>query len=304
MRNRQTLAPFVAAALGGLAGCSIQTQFLCEASEECDIGADGVCEADGRCSYVDSTCESGRRYGGAGDDGGDCLSDGGGDHEGPEPGGPEAPEGLIANVVSPTQIDLTWTAPEGAAVTGYKIERCGGSASCTDFAQIGTAEGSPYSSTGLTAGTAYRFRLLAHDAAGNESVYSAIADATTETVPEVLSFQGQGNQNIPDANQAGITQTIDVSDARTVRSLNFKILVEHPWRGDIRVTLSHGGKSVILQDHEGPGEDDSIDDVVLDVDRDDWNDMPVAGAWSLNVMDFDDEDVGRLTSWSISPTVQ
>lgn len=43
-----------------LTGCD-PGAFLCAANDECGIG--GQCEANGRCSFQDATCEQGRRYG-------------------------------------------------------------------------------------------------------------------------------------------------------------------------------------------------------------------------------------------------
>jgi chitodextrinase len=97
---------------------------------------------------------------------------------------PTAPTGLAATAVSPTQIDLSWTAStDNVGVTGYRVERCQG-ATCTTFAQVGTPTATSYSSTGLTASTTYRFRVRAADAAGNLSAYSSIVNATTPAVPD------------------------------------------------------------------------------------------------------------------------
>ena len=60
-----------------------------------------------------------------------------------------------------------------------RIERCQGSA-CTNFVQL-TQVGpgvTAYANTSLLAGTLYRYRVRAFNAGGN-SVYSAIAEATT-----------------------------------------------------------------------------------------------------------------------------
>ena len=65
-------------------------------------------------------------------------------------------------------------------MTGYQVERCQ-SAGCTNFAQIGTTDGTTttYNDTGLAAGTSYSYRVRATDAAGNLSPYSNTATATT-----------------------------------------------------------------------------------------------------------------------------
>src|SRR5207244_1638646 len=66
-------------------------------------------------------------------------------------------------------------------------ERCTG-ASCTNFAQIGTTTTlTTFPDSGLTASTAYRYRVLAADAAGNLSNYSNIASATTLTASDTTA---------------------------------------------------------------------------------------------------------------------
>jgi fibronectin type 3 domain-containing protein/regulation of enolase protein 1 (concanavalin A-like superfamily) len=89
---------------------------------------------------------------------------------------PATPTGLAANVVSPTQIDLSWS--DVATETGYKIERKTGAAGT--YAQIATvgAGVTTYSNTGLTALTTYYYRVRANNAAG-DSPYSTEANATT-----------------------------------------------------------------------------------------------------------------------------
>ena len=96
---------------------------------------------------------------------------------------PTAPASLTATAAGSTAISLTWSAAtDNVGVTGYRVERCQG-ASCTTFAQIATPTGTSYSDSGLVAGTTYRYRVRATDAAGNLGPYSAIASATTSSGP-------------------------------------------------------------------------------------------------------------------------
>jgi len=92
---------------------------------------------------------------------------------------PTAPANLAATASSTSRIDLAWTAAtDDTAVTGYLIERCSGPG-CTTFAQIATVTATAYADTGLSAATAYSYRVRATDAAGNLGAYSNSASATT-----------------------------------------------------------------------------------------------------------------------------
>jgi len=90
---------------------------------------------------------------------------------------------LTATAKSATRIDLTWT-DNAVTEDGFRIERCTGVVNVTcadaDFAQI--AQTGPntttYSDTGLSAATAYSYRVRAFNGAGN-SAYSNAATAIT-----------------------------------------------------------------------------------------------------------------------------
>jgi hypothetical protein len=97
---------------------------------------------------------------------------------GPPPSPPPAPSGLAAQPLGPNQIRLTWT-NNGVDQDAVKIERCRGNW-CTDFVQVATVAGTAaiFTDSGLTARTRYRYRVRAHNAAG-DSPYSNVAAATT-----------------------------------------------------------------------------------------------------------------------------
>ncbi len=110
---------------------------------------------------------------------------------------PTAPSNLSASAPSASQINLAWTAAtDNLGVSGYNVERCQGG-TCTSFVQIATTTVASYADMGLNPSTAYRYRVRARDAAGNNSAYSNIAGATTQalqsTAPPPLP---QGNTGI------------------------------------------------------------------------------------------------------------
>lgn len=96
----------------------------------------------------------------------------------PNPGdtvAPSAPANLTATAISTSQINLSWSAStDNIGVIGYKIYR-NGSLLTTQNNQL-----TVYSDTGLTANTAYTYKVSAIDAAGNESAQSTQAIATTQ----------------------------------------------------------------------------------------------------------------------------
>ena len=91
---------------------------------------------------------------------------------------PSAPSGLTATAISPSQINLSWTAStDNVGVTGYNVYRGG--------TQVGTATGTTFQDNGLAQNTSYSYTVKAKDAANNLSAASNTATATTHpgTVP-------------------------------------------------------------------------------------------------------------------------
>jgi len=86
---------------------------------------------------------------------------------------PTVPTGLMATAMSSSQINLSWTAStDNVGVTGYNVYRGG--------IKIGTAPGTSYQDSGLSASTSYTYNVAASDAAGNTSAQSNGASATTQ----------------------------------------------------------------------------------------------------------------------------
>jgi chitodextrinase len=110
-------------------------------------------------------------------------SSGGTEDPAPTPGGstpgevtdtlkPSAPSTLRATGSSSSTNGLTWNAStDNVGVAGYNIFR--------DGAKIATVTGTTYTDTGLRAGTAYVYKVMAFDAAGNVSTASNNDTGTT-----------------------------------------------------------------------------------------------------------------------------
>jgi chitodextrinase len=93
---------------------------------------------------------------------------------------PTTPTNLSATVISPMQVNLSWSAStDNYGVSGYKIYRNG--------AQTSLSTTSSYSDTTVSGGSTYTYTVSAYDAMGNESAQSASAQGTTwdGTAPSV-----------------------------------------------------------------------------------------------------------------------
>jgi chitodextrinase len=121
----------------------------------------------------------------------------------PDTQAPTAPGALTATAASSIQVNLTWSAAsDNVGVTNYLVERCQGSG-CTTFTQVGSSTTTSFSSTGLSGGASYSFRVRATDAAGNQGPYSNTATVTTTATPAIAFVQV--NAAAPQTPQSTIT---------------------------------------------------------------------------------------------------
>lgn len=92
---------------------------------------------------------------------------------------PAAPTNLVAIAQSNRTITLSWTDASNNE-TGFRIEYCGRSSTCTNFVSLGRvrANATRISLSGAAPSTFYRFRILALGSSGN-SAYSNIATVRT-----------------------------------------------------------------------------------------------------------------------------
>lgn len=99
---------------------------------------------------------------------------------------PSTPASLTASGTTSSSTNLAWTAStDNVGVTGYNVYR--------GTTLVGTATGTTYAATGLTASTAYSFSVKAKDAAGNLSASSNVVNITTlagSTSPTYCASKG------------------------------------------------------------------------------------------------------------------
>jgi hypothetical protein len=107
------------------------------------------------------------------------------DDNGTEPNeAPPAPTNVQATSASASGVNVTWAASTGA--TGYIVERAPGSGGT--FAQVGTPAAATFADAGLTAATAYRYRVYATNSAGTSSASSEVAVTTDAAGAKVATI--------------------------------------------------------------------------------------------------------------------
>lgn len=104
--------------------------------------------------------------------------------------GPKPPTSLTADVVTPSTISLSWTAPSdptSSLLTGYKIERStDGNTWFVLVANTGNTA-TRFTDTGLVSGTTYTYRVSSINPIGTSSP-SNTASATTPSVGVIAGF--------------------------------------------------------------------------------------------------------------------
>ena len=102
---------------------------------------------------------------------------------------------------------------------------------------------------------------------------------------------------IPDNDPAGATTAITVpaNAGGTTAAVTVEVDVTHTYVGDLRVTLTHAGRTAVLHDSSGG----STDDLHIRARISDFAGTPRAGDWTLSIVDNAAEDTGTLTSWAV-----
>lgn len=105
---------------------------------------------------------------------------------------PPSPSGLHAKTNGSTEIDLTWSAANGA--TNYIVEDSeveGG-----PYTQIGTSSTASYKSTGLTSATQYYYVVEASNAGSSSAISNEGTAMTTPSTPTGLSASTAGSTSV------------------------------------------------------------------------------------------------------------
>jgi hypothetical protein len=100
---------------------------------------------------------------------------------------PSVPSALSLTVISSTRIDGSFTpSTDNVAVTHYRLRRATNSGFSTGVVDTDLGTSTTFSATGLSPSTQYYFKVLAEDAATNQSAYSTAQNATTDAPPPTV----------------------------------------------------------------------------------------------------------------------
>ena len=107
------------------------------------------------------------------------------------------------------------------------------------------------------------------------------------------------NASIPENNPTGASSTINVNDAGDIVDVKVTTDITHTYRGDLKVTLTHGTASKVIFNRTGGSADDLEQTfAVAGVTG------ALSGAWTLKVEDAAGQDVGTLNSWTLEVTAR
>lgn len=109
-------------------------------------------------------------------------------------------------------------------------------------------------------------------------------------------FEGTGDVDIPDNDEAGVSTTIDVDAEGFVGSVSVDLNVAHPFQGDLQITvISPDGRRSLIHDRVGGGDDDvrGLFELKEPIGA------AAAGTWTLLVSDNARSDKGKIEGWSL-----
>jgi len=177
-------------------------------------------------------------------------------------------------------VTLQWEVASGPAVT---------------FLPSATAADVTFVAPNVTAPQALSVRVRASDGRGGSSE-ALVAFTLQPFQPEGrLVLTAAPGLTIPDNNTTGVSSTLNVTDPRSIRDLKVSFDITHTYIGDLRVTLRAPGFTKVL--HANTGRE--ADDLHVTIEVPEAAGKPLAGAWTLAVVDSASIDVGRLDAWKL-----
>ena len=109
---------------------------------------------------------------------------------------------------------------------------------------------------------------------------------------------------IPDNDPRGVASSIAFDAGGVVSTASVAVAITHSYRGDLIVRLRPpGGQTIVLHDREGGGSDDLVATYDTAGPLGAIVGKPLAGTWTLEVIDRARSDVGTLDTWTFEAVV-
>jgi hypothetical protein len=102
--------------------------------------------------------------------------------------------------------------------------------------------------------------------------------------------------SIPDNASAGRQLVLASTVSGKVTRLRVQVDIQHTYRGDLKVELTHAGRTLVLHNRAGG----SADNLLLDLTTDAFAGTTAAGDFTLRVADLARGDVGTVRSFALS----
>jgi subtilisin-like proprotein convertase family protein len=123
-----------------------------------------------------------------------------------------------------------------------------------------------------------------------------------EAATQTLHQEAAPGLAIPDNTPAGVSSSLAIAQAGTVKGVKVSVDITHTFIGDLRVELvAPSGQQVLLHDKSGGNADNLIRsyDSVTSPGLSALAGAATQGNWTLHVSDLAAQDVGKLNRWSL-----
>jgi len=169
--------------------------------------------------------------------------------------------------------------------------------------------------------------------ATNSNGSSTVTQTTTVIVDTCIEQCSGTSIDIPDGDTDGVSQDITVPNTGSITDINLSLDISHTYVGDLFISLSHGGSTVVLLDRPGfPASNFGCNRNNIDCTFDDqssngkvedicnntnptysgdyqsegslavFNGMDPSGVWTIFVSDAETPDPGTLNDWCLDIT--
>jgi len=115
---------------------------------------------------------------------------------------------------------------------------------------------------------------------------------------ETKRYASTESLDIPDNDPKGVSATLSVPDSLSPKTVALELRVDHTYVGDLRISLTHDGTSVVVWKRAG-GSQRGIDQTIL---LPEFAGKNITGEWTLTVADEASMDTGKVTSWALVVT--